>query len=169
VLGVTACETCGYDLTRTPMANLEAIPAKDWTGIVKGSCLYAEAGFTVPEGADCELLNCNADNVRVPVGVKITGGCHRLIKQQNDRGDWSCDWTSEAPVEPLDKMRRLIEGLNVDPAEIPAKRLTDEEVKVTDERIADEQELADAEEKVTELTAKLALSVEAPIVKEVTR
>ena len=40
---VTACEVCGYDLTRTPLENLKALTAKDWSGsLIKGSCFYAD-------------------------------------------------------------------------------------------------------------------------------
>jgi len=152
-----ACKVCGYDLTRSPLDNLKALTANDWVGVVKGSCLYTEAGFAIPEGATCEFVNCNLDNVTLPRGVTVTGGSHRLVKRQNDGGDWVCDWATAQPVAPTDIKTRLREGINVDPAKLPAKRLTDEQIKAAEQKRLDALELAQTEAKATELRAKMAV------------
>jgi len=152
---VDACEVCGYDLTQEPLDNLKALKAEDWTGEIRGACLYTEAGFSIPDGADCEFVGCNLDNAVVPKTATVTGGTNKRIMLQNDRAAWVCDWKTGAPIEPLDKKRRLLEGENVDPAKLPAKPLTDEEIKAAEQQKADTQELAEAQEKVATLTAKL--------------
>lgn len=157
---VTACEVCGYDLTREPLENLKALTAKDWSGaIIKGSCFYAQAGWQLPEGiTDCEFVACNLDNVSLPVdakGITITGGTHKRIKEQTDRADWVCDWTTEAPIEPVDLKRRIREGENTDPSKLPVTKLTDEELYAIEQKRLDERERAEARAKVATLTAKL--------------
>ena len=147
-----ACEGCGYNLTRTPLENLQAIPAEEWTGIVKGSCLYSETPWQLPEGIKgCTFERCNMDNVRLPEdarGVRIEGGCHLRIKVQNDQGDWVCDWATEAPIEPTDKATRLAEGRNVDPAKLPAEPLTDEQVQAEQDALAKQRELDELKRKL---------------------
>ena len=102
-------------------------------------------------------MNCNLDNVTLPRGVTVTGGSHRLVKRQNDGGDWVCDWATAQPVAPTDIKTRLREGINVDPAKLPAKRLTDEQIKAAEQKRLDALELAQTEAKATELRAKMAV------------
>ena len=148
------CEVCGYDLTRPPMENLLALTAKDWTGTIKGACLYSETPWALPADTVCEFVSCNLDNVTVPAGCKIVGGCHRLIVVQNDLADWVCDWKTGLPVEPTDLKSRLREGLNVDPKLLPEKPLAEEEFAVVQEQQRDAKELAEAQATVATLTAK---------------
>jgi hypothetical protein len=158
---VTACEVCGYDLTRTPLENLKALTAKDWSGsLIKGSCFYAEAGWQLPDGiTDCEFADCNLDNVSLPAdakGITITGGTAKCLRVQNDLALWECDPKTGAPVKPVDYKARLLDGRNVDPAKLPAEKLTQEDMDAIEEKRKDERELAEAQAKVSKLTAKLA-------------
>lgn len=158
---VTACEVCGYDLTRTPLENLKALTAKDWSGsIIKGSCFFSESGWQLPEGiVDCEFQGCNLDNVRLPAdtkGITLTACSHKCISIQNDRALWVCDWRTGIPIEPVDLKRRILEGENTEPTKLPDAPLTDEEFEAIEQRRADERELAEAQEKVATLTAKRA-------------
>lgn len=167
---VTACEVCGYDLTREPLENLKALTAKDWSGaLVKGSCFSSESGWQLPEGiADCEFQGCNLDNVRLPAdtkGITLTDCTRKRIIIQNDRADWVCDWKTELPIEPLDLKRRIREGENIDPAKLPAAKLTDEELKAIEQKRTGERDLVAAQEKVSELTAKLAAVADPEAVK----
>lgn len=155
------CEVCGYDLTLEPMENLKALTAKDWSGaLVKGSCFYAESGWQLPEGiADCEFVGCNLDNVALAMdakGITLADCTRKRIIIQNDRAEWVCDWKTEAPIEPVDLKRRLRDGENVDPAKLPAVKLTAEELKAIEQKRRDERDLAEAQAKVSELTVKLA-------------
>lgn len=158
--GISSCEVCGYDLTRDPLENLKALPAKAWSGaLVKGSCFYSETVWQLPDGiTDCEFVGCNLDNVDLPAhakGITLTDCTRKRIINQNDRTDWVCDWKTEAPIEPVDLKRRLREGENTDPAKLPVAKLTDEELKALEQKRTDERELAEAQEKVATLTAKL--------------
>ena len=121
---VTACEVCGYDLTRTPLENLKALKPEDWTGEIRGSCLYTEGGFTVPDGADAKFVNCNLDNVSVPKSATIVGGSNKVLRVQNDLQLWICDPKTLAPMKPVDEKSRLLAGINTDPAKLPAEKLT---------------------------------------------
>ena len=167
---VTACEVCGYGLTRQPIENLRALTAKDWSGaLVKGSCFYAEEGWQLPDGiTDCEFAGCNLDNVALPAdakGITIKGGTAKCLRVQNDLAPWECDPKTLAPIKPVDYKARLLYGRNVDPAELPAKKLTQGDVAAIEEKRKDERELAEAQAKVSDLTAKLAVSAEPEAVK----
>lgn len=156
-----ACEVCGYDLAREPIENLKALTAKDWSGsLIKGSCFYAEAGWQLPDGiTDCEFADCNLDNVSLPAdakGITITGGTAKCLRVQNDLALWECDPKTGAPVKPVDYKARLLDGRNVDPAKLPAEKLTQEDMDAIEEKRKDEWELAEAQAKVSKLTAKLA-------------
>jgi len=75
---------------------------------------------------------------------------------QNDLALWECDPKTGAPVKPVDYKARLLDGRNVDPAKLPAEKLTQEDMDAIEEKRKDERELAEAQAKVSKLTAKLA-------------
>lgn len=135
---VPACEVCGWDLTHSPAENIEAMDAKEWGGIIRNSCFYVEGAAVklLPDGVDEKGLlfrDCNLDNRTLPAGVIVDGGCHRNLWEQNDGRDWVCDWKTDVPLVPVNVKSDLLAGLNCDPALIPARKLTDEELRAQEE------------------------------------
>jgi hypothetical protein len=105
----------------------------------------------LPDGVAVEFDGCNLTNVRLgtehtmlPVGKALDGkavssravACsHNRVRVQNDGRDWVCTWKASdgkadgSPVQPTDYKASLLEGRNVDPAALPDKPLTSEELK----------------------------------------
>jgi len=123
-------------------AFLKKEPIKELQkGIIVGTCFYQ------PERPNSDIFpagmtgvtfkNCNLDNVLVPIGNTIIGGCHRQIKAQNDWSDWILDDVTLAPKEliPGEKARRLKAGLSIDPKDIPVKQLTEVERETLDDTL----------------------------------
>jgi len=153
-IGPKACEVCGYDLTRTPRQNIKAITPEEWAaGVVVNTCLAHEGAAVdiLPEGVAVQFDGCNLTNVALraehamlPVGRALDGkavslravACsHNRVAVQNDGRDWVCRWKASegkaegSPVQPIDYKASLLEGRNVDPAALPDKPLTSEELK----------------------------------------
>ena len=82
---------------------------------------------------------CNLDNVYVPPGNIIEGGCHRAIQIQNDLDDWIMEKKAGKwePKEPMNKEQRLKAGLSYDPKDIPQEKWTKEERDVFEKNIID--------------------------------
>lgn len=89
---------------------------------IRGSCFYQQVvpnTQVFPTGITGVIfVECNLDNVLVPVGNTIKGGCHRRIMIQNDLEDWIID-DSLKPTEPINKIFFERLGLSVDPKDIP--------------------------------------------------
>jgi len=90
--------------------------------VIKGSCFYQEyhvdsdifpAGMT-----GVTFVNCNLDNVKIPKGNTVEGGCNRRIRVQNDGVDWILGGDLK-PTEPVNKKLHIKRLLNIDPRKIP--------------------------------------------------
>jgi hypothetical protein len=109
---------------------------EDFDGEIVGSCFYQQAKDGVvwqeifPKGITCSFIRCNLDNVIVPDGCKIADGCHLAIQEQNDKQDWICDDKTLEPVEPMDKELRLQAGYSIDPNNIPAEPINEQDRKL---------------------------------------
>lgn len=114
------------DLTKTDPAT--------WNDTeVIGSNFYQKVPKTVvfPAGIKgVTFTNCNLDNVVVPNGCTVKGGCHRWIARQKDGEDWILD-ESLVPVEPINKAIFTKLGLSTSTASIPT---TEKTVSVTQEK-----------------------------------
>lgn len=111
------------DFTRK--AFLEVTPKEFNDSEIVGSCFHQGKPNTkiFPDGLEgVTFIKCNLDNVLVPEECEIIGGCHRLIKEQNDLEDWIVDETLR-PIEPVDKAVFAKLGLSVLPADIPGTKL----------------------------------------------
>lgn len=142
--------SCGYDLTRTPRQNIKAISAEEWSaGVVINTCLAHEGAAVdiLPADVEIEFGGCNLDNAVLSAKHRMLGSrkdhrattcSHNRIIRQNDGREWVCRWKSTAekaadtPTSPLDLKASLLQGLNVDPALIPAKPLTAEQIEEDD-------------------------------------
>lgn len=102
---------------------------------IDSSCFYRECReseappFDIfPAGmTGVNFVDCNLDNVNVPPGNTIEGGCNRKIKVQNDLDDWELDGQGN-PTEPLNKKQRLRDGVSIDPQDIPNEHIREEEI-----------------------------------------
>ena len=109
--------------------------ADDFTGEIEGSCFYQEAGedetppFDVfpADMTGVTFKKCNLDNCVIPDGNTVEGGCNRVIKVQNDWQDWVLN--KGEPTEPTDKKKWERKGVSIDPKDIPAEKMTEEEAK----------------------------------------
>jgi hypothetical protein len=109
----------------------------DNTEIV-GSCFYQEgdpdAEIFPPSMTGVIFKRCNLDNVKVPAGNTIEGGCHRKIKVQNDLEDWFLNGTNQ-PTEPMRKADYLRLGISIDPADIPTEKMDEPIVSKTEKEL----------------------------------
>lgn len=117
-----------------------------------GSCFYDEKIREVfpKDVRGLILTKCNLDNVILPNGVTVNGGCHRMIQVQNDLEDWIVDEENK-PIEPVEKARLIRVGLSVDPKDLPVEKLDTSpyEAKVTQDIAA-----IDAQIKALEIQKK---------------
>lgn len=107
--------------------------------VIKGSCFYQEAKENdtevlkdiFPDGMTGVIFQrCNLDNVLIPLGNTVESNCtNRKIKIQNDWQDWILD-SSLDPVEPMNKNQWLRKGVSIDPKDIPAEKMTQEEHQI---------------------------------------
>jgi hypothetical protein len=94
------------------------------------------------------FVQCNLDNVYIPPGNTIDPSCsHKRIKPQSDGESWLLD-EHLRPVEP--KRKRILEllGANVDPRDIPPRRVSPEDLRR--ERGKQQQKLRDLRVEVSE-------------------
>lgn len=105
------------DLTKTD--------PKTWNDTeVIGSCFHQQTPKTVvfPEGiTGVTFSKCNLDNVVVPKGCTINGGCHRWIAMQKDLEWWVLDENLN-PVEPLNKAVFTKLGISTSPLAISVEK-----------------------------------------------
>lgn len=96
--------------------DLSKEPAEDFTGEIKGSCFAQEflegdelpdsGGKTIfPAITGVTFTNCNLDNVYVPPGNTVSGGCKRTLQANGDGKDWimtkNGSWGQDVKVEDL--------------------------------------------------------------------
>ena len=99
--------------------------------VIYGSCFSKETPDFVVFPDDMfgvTLINCNLDNVFIPLGNTVIGGSQRQFKVQNDLEDWVVDGTLK-PVEPINKEIFILKGISIDPKDIPETKL-DEAITV---------------------------------------
>jgi len=138
-IGPAQCVTCGWDLTLSPQANIKSMDPREWQqGTIVNTCLshQGDAADILPGDVEIEFGGCNLDNVVLGAGHTMLGSrkdhrgttcSHNRIICQNDGRDWLCRWKATAekaadtPTTPLDLKASLLQGLNVDPALIPAE------------------------------------------------
>ena len=103
--------------------------------IIKGSCFYQEwvegdsnvIKDIFPDGMKgVTFINCNLDNIYIPVGNTILGSSHKKIAVQNDLSDWILD-NQLKPKIPMDKEQRLKAGISIDSKDIPNTKFTGKE------------------------------------------
>jgi len=91
---------------------------------IKGSCFYQQYFIDseiFPIGmTGVTFEDCNLDNVLIPAGNTIIGGCNNKVRIQNDGDDWVVD-SNLNPIEPVNMKRRLAKGESIDPVSIPAQ------------------------------------------------
>ena len=125
-----------YSLKDFTDVSLVDEPVEDFNNTtIKGSCFYHQyfvdsdifpAGMT---GVTFE--NCNLDNILIPAGNTVVGGCHRRLRVQNDGQDWIVD-SNLNPVEPVHKKRFIRDGKSIDPLDIPAQFLINKVIEKSD-------------------------------------
>lgn len=104
--------------------------------IVYASCFSQETPetkiFTTLSGAT--LIKCNLDNVQIPDGATIIDCSQKRFKIQNDLRDWEVDEQNN-PVRVINEnfwskgiaasvLSAVVEKYSVNPADIPAQKLT---------------------------------------------
>jgi hypothetical protein len=85
-----------------------------------GSCFYNQIPLTKvfpSEIKNVKFIGCNLNNIIIPDGCTVEGGCHILIQVQNDGEDWILDKDLN-PIEPLNKTQFEKLGLSIDPKDI---------------------------------------------------
>ena len=120
-------------------------PAKDFdNSCIKGSSFYQESLYgdskivkdIFPDGIKgVEFVRCNLDNVLIPLDNTVDErSTNKKIQVQNDLEDWVLN-EDKTPKEPMDKEKRLIAGITINPVDIPDKKFTEEERKAHEETI----------------------------------
>ena len=103
--------------------------AKDMEGItIYGSCFSHETPDTkvFPQNIKkITFVNCNLDNVfMVKPDWIVVGGTNKRFLVQNDLRDWEIDSTGK-PLKVLNEKHWNMQGLSVDPLDIPITKLKD--------------------------------------------
>jgi len=98
--------------------------AKDLNGItIFGSCFSHETPDTKVFPDDMTgvtFINCNLDNIFIPIGNTVIGGSQRRFKVQKDARDWEID-NDGKPVKIINEKQWIIGGFSVDPIDIPVE------------------------------------------------
>lgn len=138
------------DFTQKSLAHLDASEFNN--SEIIGSCFYHETPTEVfpPDILGVTFTKCNMDNVILPEGNTIVGGCHRMLKLQNDLEDWIIDKDGN-PVEPTNKERFIRLGLSIDPKDIPAEKAAE---NICTQKIAQEHQTINAQISLLEAQKK---------------
>lgn len=118
--------------------DFKSVPKSEFDNTcIVGSSFYQEnkpKSSIFPSGMfGVEFVRCNLDNVVIPINNTIhKTSSNRTIKVQNDLNDWLVNKITLAPIDPLDKQRILDEGGSIDPADLPAKYIREEEISKTE-------------------------------------
>ena len=108
--------------------KFKSIDAQEFNNTeIVGTCFYQEnspdSDIFPDEMAGVTFTKCNLDNVLIPLGNIVNGGCNRRIKVQNPTidnptpEDWILDNLGN-PIEPVNKERFIKKGLSIDPKDI---------------------------------------------------
>jgi len=84
------------------------------------------------------LTKCNLDNVNIPAGATVNGGCNNHILPQNDGEYWIVDRDMK-PIAPRDADKYAALKLSTDPKALPAEPL-DEPITFTHDPARIEQQ-----------------------------
>lgn len=94
----------------------------DMNGIVVyNSCLSNEtpnAKILPPNLIGSTFIDCNLDNVLIPIGNIVIDCSIRKFQIQNDNVDWIVD-DNLKPIEPVSKVIFILQGKSIDPTTIP--------------------------------------------------
>jgi hypothetical protein len=108
--------------------------------IIYQSCFAQEKPDTEvfpPDMLGVTFINCNLDNVKLPVFNEVIGGSQRRISIQNDLRDWEVDEDGQ-PIKVLNEKEWAAKDLSIDPRDIPAQPLASlEEIKKVEEGFFD--------------------------------
>ncbi|MFZ2937603.1 MAG: hypothetical protein WA066_02740 [Candidatus Omnitrophota bacterium] len=111
------------------------LDVKDLNGItIFGSCFSQEIPdkHIFPDNmAGVTFINCNLDNVFIPIGNTVIGGSKRRFKVQKDARDWEIN-DEGIPVKVISEKQWVMNGFSVDPKDIP-KDVINKQVITKDE------------------------------------
>ncbi len=115
--------------------DLTSLPASDFNNSeIVGSCFYQQKAPNTqvfPTGiTGVTFRKCNLDNVLIPPGNTVDGGCHRKIKIHNDLEDWIVDDLGK-PIKPVNPSTFNNLGLSIDPKDI---QLTKDTISATEKK-----------------------------------
>lgn len=120
--------TCDDALSFKVFTNWDFIsrPSYDFAGkVIYGTSFYQERldadifGKALPGTI---FVNCNLDNVRIPLGATVIGCSQKAILVQNDLRDWELDAQSK-PVKACNEEYWIAQSISVDPAHIPEEKI----------------------------------------------
>jgi phage-related protein len=80
------------------------------------------------------FIKCNLDNILIPVGNTVQESTAKKLKVQNDLNDWIVD-DKDKPLEPKNKDDYILAGHSIDPKDIPAEKITEDEFKIKQDEI----------------------------------
>ena len=92
-----------------------------------GACFYQDRPYSDVFPKDVKglvLTKCNLDNVNIPAGATVNGGCNNHILTQSDGEYWIVDRDLK-PVRPRDADKYVALKLSTDPKALPAEPLAE--------------------------------------------
>lgn len=108
----------GWDLSnRLDMNNLT----------ITGSCFSQEvpnSNILPATLIGTTFINCNLDNVFIPIGNNIVACSVRKFFVQNDGEDWEVSPIDGKPQKPVNDAKFIALGLSTDPKDIPQTKAT---------------------------------------------
>lgn len=108
-------------------AFLDVDPAEFNDSEIIGSGFYQDQPYSDVFPKDVKglvLTKCNLDNVNIPEGATVNGGCNNHILTQNDGEYWIVDENLK-PIRPRDAEKFVECGLSTDPKALPAEPLAE--------------------------------------------
>jgi len=126
---------CRKQYSFQDFTNQDFRSATDLNGsVIIGSCFYqtCASDFTGDplrhifpgDMRDVAFVECNLDNVYIPVGNTMHKCSQRRIKRMNDGEYWFVDENLK-PTEPIHIKRLVLLNENVDSGKIPSEKISD--------------------------------------------